>query len=266
MIAGRRVTLKSRSQIEQMRKAGRIVADVLDLLDEQVRPGVTASDLDRLADEFIRRAGATPSFIGVPGAGGPYRHATCVSVDDEVVHGIPTGRRIEAGQIVSIDVGAIVNGWHGDAARSWVVGDGPPRTHELVEATRQATIAGVRAATIGNHLWDISAAVEDVALAGHFGVVREYVGHGIGSEMHEEPPVPNYRTAGRGRKLEPGLCLAIEPMFTLGGSACQVKEDGWTVHTADGSLASHWEETLVILPEGPEVLTTNDPAAWRVPL
>jgi methionyl aminopeptidase len=134
-----------------------------------------------------------------------------------------------------------------------------------VEATRQATIAGIRAATVGNHVWDISAAVEDVALAGRFGVVREYVGHGIGSDMHEEPSVPNYRTAGRGRRLEPGLCLAIEPMFTLGGYACQVKDDGWTVHTADGSRASHWEETLAVLPDGPVVLSTNDPAAWQLP-
>ena len=196
MIAGRQVTLKSRSQIEQMRRAGRIVADVLDMLDEQVRPGATAADLDRLATEFIRRAGATPSFVGVPGAGGPYRHATCVSLDDEVVHGIPDDRRIESGQIVSIDVGAIVEGWHGDAARSWVVGDAPARTRELVDATRRATAAGVAAAQVGKHIWDISAAIEDVALAGGFGVVREYVGHGIGSEMHEEPPVPNYRTGG----------------------------------------------------------------------
>jgi methionyl aminopeptidase len=262
MIAGRQVTLKSRSQIEQMRRAGRIVADVLDMIGEQVRPGVTAADLDRMATEFIRRAGATPSFVGVPGAGGPYRHATCVSLDDEVVHGIPDERRLEPGQIVSIDVGAIVEGWHGDAARSWVVGDAPARTHELVDATRRATAAGVAAAQVGKHIWDISAAIEEVALVGGFGVVREYVGHGIGSEMHEEPPVPNYRTAGRGRRLEPGLCLAIEPMFTLGGYATRVKPDGWTVCTEDGSLASHWEDTLAITPEGPEVLTTNAPSAW----
>jgi methionyl aminopeptidase len=265
MIAGRRVTLKSRSQIELMRRAGRIVAEVLDMLGEQLQPGVTTADLDRMAAEFIRRAGARPSFLGVPGPRGPYRHATCVSLDDEVVHGIPGGRRIAAGQIVSVDVGAVVEGWHGDAARSWVVGEAPPRTHELVDATRRAVMAGVAAARPGNHLGDISAAIEDVALAGGFGVVREYVGHGIGSEMHEEPAVPNYRTAGRGRRLEPGLCLAIEPMFTLGGYACKVKDDGWTVCTADGSLASHWEDTLAVTAEGPEVLTTSAPSgrlAW----
>ncbi len=260
MILGeRRVTLKSPGQVERMRHAGRIVADVLDRLGEELRPGITTLDMDRIAEEMIRRAGAVPSFLGVPGQGGPYRHSICVSIDDEIVHGVPGPRRIEVGQIVSVDAGAIWEGWHGDAARTYIMGDVPARARELVEATHEALRTGVAAAVVGNHLGDISAAVEDVALAHGFGVVREYVGHGIGTEMHEEPGVPNYRTASRGRRLEAGLCVAIEPMFTLGSPATRVRSDGWTVTTADGSLAAHWEHSIAITPSGPQVLTTNLP-------
>jgi methionyl aminopeptidase len=264
-LAERRVILKSRAQIELMRRAGRLVNDVLDRLAEEVRPGVTTADLDAIAAAMIRAAGAIPSFVGVPGAAGPYRHSLCVSIDEEVVHGIPGSRRIEAGQIVSVDAGAIIDGWHGDAARSFIVGDVPARTQELVEATRRAMYAGIAAARVGGHLVDIAAAVEDVAIAGGFGVVQDYVGHGIGTEMHEAPNVPNYRTPGQGRKLETGLCLAIEPMFTLGGHECRVKPDGWTVVTADGSLAAHWEHTIAILPEGPEILTAGSGTAGQLP-
>lgn len=256
ILAERRVTLKSRAQIELMRRAGRLVNDVLDRLAAEVRPGVTTADLDAIAAGMIRAAGAIPSFVGVPGAAGPYRHSLCVSIDDEVVHGIPEARRIEAGQIVSIDAGAIIDGWHGDAARSFIVGDAPARTQELVEATRRAMFAGIAAARVGDYIGDISAAVEDVAIAGGFGVVQDYVGHGIGTEMHEAPNVPNYRTPGRGRKLEMGLCLAIEPMFTLGGASVRVQPDGWTVVTADGSTAAHFEHTIAITDHGPHILTT----------
>jgi len=248
-----------------MRTAGRLVADVLDRIGEEIAPGVTTADLDAIAESMIRRAGGIPSFIGVPGAGGPYRHSICVSIDEEVVHGIPGPRRIEDGQIVSIDAGAIVDGWHGDAARSYVVGEASPRVRALVDATREAMFAGIEAAQPGHHIADISDAVEKVANRGGFGVVRDYVGHGIGTEMHEDPSVPNYRTDRLGHKLEPGLCLAIEPMFTLGGWRCEVKPDGWTVVTADGSLAAHWEHTIAITPDGPEVLTRNDGVAWRLP-
>ena len=255
--AERRVTLKSSGQVERMRHAGRIVADVLDRMAEEVRPGITTLDLDRIAEEMIRRAGATPSFLGVPGLGGPYRHSICVSIDEEIVHGVPGPRRIEDGQVVSVDAGAIWEGWHGDAARTYVLGSVPPAAQQLVDATREALQQGIAAARVGNHLGDISAAVEDVAMAHGFGVVREYVGHGIGTEMHEEPGVPNYRTPNKGRRLEPGLCLAIEPMFTLGGAATRVRPDGWTVVTADGSLAAHWEHSIVITAAGPEILTAN---------
>jgi len=265
LLAERHVTLKSRSQIERMRRAGHLVADVLDRLESEIRPGISTAELDALADGLIRAAGGVPSFIGVQGAGGPYRHAICVSVDDEIVHGIPGARRIGEGQVVSIDAGAIIDGWHGDAARSYIVGTVPSRVHELVTATREAMFAGIAAAQAGNHIGDVSAAVEDVALAHGLGIIREYVGHGIGTEMHEAPNVPNFRGPGRGRKLEPGLCLAIEPMLTLGSHVTRVKPDGWTVVTADGSLAAHWEHTIAITPDGPQILTLNEAEAARLP-
>jgi methionyl aminopeptidase len=251
----RRVTLKSVTQIERMAVAGRLVSEVLDRLAAEVRAGVTTAELDSIADQLIRDAGATPSFIGVPGPRGAYRHATCISLDEEVVHGIPDERRIRDGQIVSVDVGAIVDGWHGDSARTWIVGEVPEQVRRLVDATREAMDAGIAAARPGNHMADISGAIEDVALAHGYGVVRQFVGHGIGTEMHEEPQVTNYRTGSRGRRLEPGLCLAIEPMFTLGSHQVRVKPDGWTVVTADGALAAHWEQTIAITTQGPRVLT-----------
>jgi methionyl aminopeptidase len=256
----RRVTLKSAAQIERMAVAGRLVAQVLDAVGEAIRPGVTTAELDALAMERIRAAGAIPSFVGVQGHLAPYRHATCISVDDEVVHGVPGPRRIEAGQIVSVDAGAIVDGWHGDSARSWIVGQASAEASRLVEVTRQAMLAGIAAARPGAFLGDIGAAVEDVALAHGFGVVRSFVGHGIGNEMHEEPQVPNYRTGSRGRRIEVGLCLAIEPMFTLGGHEVRVRADGWTVETRDRSLAAHWEHTLAVTADGPRILTLSDSA------
>ena len=204
-----RVTLKSAAQIEKMARAGRLVAEVLDAVGDAIAPGVTTGDLDALATELIRSAGATPSFIGVPGHLAPYRHATCISIGSEVVHGVPGKRRLEEGMVVSVDAGAIVDGWNGDAARTWIVGSVPPEVTRLVEATRSAMLAGIAAAVPGAFLGDISAAIEDVALAHGYGVVRSFVGHGIGTEMHEAPQVTNYRTAHRGRRLEVGG-LALE--------------------------------------------------------
>jgi len=260
MLGERRVTLKSRAQIERMAAAGRLVADVLDRLEAEVRPGVTTAELDALAEQLIRGAGATPSFIGVPGRLAPFRHSLCVSIDDEVVHGVPGARRIADGQIVSIDAGAIVDGWHGDAARTFIVGEVPEATRRLVETTRRAMQAGIAAAFPGGYLSDISGAIEDVANEAGYGIVRSFVGHGIGTQMHEEPQVTNYRASGRGRRLEPGLCLAIEPMLTLGSHEVRVTDDGWTVVTADGSLAAHWEHTIAITDQGPRILTTREPA------
>ncbi len=254
----RRVTLKSASQIARMEVAGRLVADALDAVGELIRPGVTTLELDQAAEALIRSRGGIPSFLGVPGAIAPYRHTLCISIDHEVVHGIPGKRRIAEGQVVSVDAGAIVDGWNGDAARSFIVGEVPERTRQLVEATRRGMLAGIAAARPGGFLGDISAAVEDVALEHGYGVVRAFVGHGIGTEMHEEPQVANYRTGSRGRRIEPGLCLAIEPMFTLGGHGVRVRADGWTVETLDGSLAAHWEHTIAVTEDGPRILTVND--------
>ena len=250
-----RVTLKSRAQVEKMAVAGRLVGDALDAVGEAMRPGVTPLELDALAERLIRSRGGIPSFIGVPGHLTPFRHSLCISIDEEVVHGVPDGRRIREGQLVSVDAGAIVDGWHGDSARTWIVGDPGPRARALVQDTREAMLAGIAAAVPGNTLEDIGAAIEDIGTARGYGIVRAYVGHGIGTEMHEEPQVTNYRTGRRGRKLEPGLCLAIEPMFTLGTHETRVRPDGWTVATADGNLAAHWEHTIAITADGPRILT-----------
>ncbi|HEX5467249.1 MAG TPA: type I methionyl aminopeptidase [Candidatus Limnocylindrales bacterium] len=257
----RHVTLKSGAQIERMAVAGRVVGELLDHLAQELRPGLTTEELDDMARAFLRERDATPSFIGEPGPRGAYRHALCISIDAQVVHGVPGRRRIAEGQIVSIDAGAIVDGWHGDAARSFVVGEVPEASRRLVEATREAMAAGIAAARPGNHLEDIAGAVEDVALAHGYGVVRAFVGHGIGTAMHEEPQVTNYRLGRPGRRLEVGLCLAIEPMFTLGDATVRVSDDGWTVVTADGSLAAHWEHSIAVTASGPRILTVSGAAS-----
>ena len=251
------VTRKSRAEVARMRRAGRVVAEVLALVEAELKPGVSTAELDRLAERHIRAAGATPSFKGYPGINPrrPFPASLCISLDDEIVHGIPGEREIREGQIVSIDAGAIVDGWHGDAARSFYVGEPPEDVRRLIDATRAAMQAGIAAAVPGHHIDDISGAVEDVATPLDLGIVRQFVGHGIGTEMHEEPQVPNYRTGRRGRKLETGLCLAIEPMFTLGDYRAYVLDDDWTIATVDGSLAAHFEDTIAITDEGPEVLT-----------
>jgi methionyl aminopeptidase len=252
------VTRKSKAEIERMRRAGRIVAEVLALVESELKPGVSTADLDRLAEAHIRKSGATPSFKGYPGLNPrrPFPGSICISIDDEIVHGIPGERTIRAGQVVSIDAGAIVDGWHGDGARTFYVGEPPAGVASLIEATRLAMMAGIAAAVPGNHIEDISAAVEDVATPYGFGIIRQFVGHGIGTEMHEEPQVPNYRTGRKGRKLEPGLCLAIEPMFTMGDYRAHVLADDWTVSTVDGSLAAHFEHSIAITDNGPQILTT----------
>jgi methionyl aminopeptidase len=252
------VTRKSRAEIDRMRTAGRVVAEVLALVESELKPGASTAHLDRLAEEHIRRSGGTPSFKGYPGVNPrrPFPGSICVSIDDEIVHGIPGDRVIREGQIVSVDAGAIVDGWHGDAARTFYVGEPPDEIRDLIDATRLAMLAGIAAAVPGNHIEDISAAVHDVAIPKGFGVIRQFVGHGIGTAMHEEPQVPNFRTGRRGRRLEPGLCLAIEPMFTLGTHETRILPDDWTVVTKDGSLAAHFENTIAVTEHGPEILTT----------
>ncbi len=247
------VTRKSRDEIERMRRAGRIVAEVLALVEQELKPGITTGDLDRVAEDYIRRAGAKPSFKGYHG----FPASICVSIDDEVVHGIPGDRVIREGQVVSIDAGAIWQGYHGDAARTFYVGHPPENVARLIATTRMAMMAGIAAARPGNRISDISAAVQEAANdGGSFGIVRQYVGHGIGTQMHEDPQVPNYRAGPRGIELQPGICLAIEPMLTLGSHEVETRPDGWTVVTKDHSLAAHFEHTLAVTEHGPEILTT----------
>ena len=248
------VTRKSKQEIEKMRRAGRIVAEVLALVESELKPGVSTGHLDRIAERYILAQGATPSFKGYHG----YPASLCISLDDEVVHGIPGERVIREGQVVSIDAGAIYQGWHGDSARTFVVGASRPEVGELVDTTRSAMMAGIAAAVPGARIGDIGAAVEGEANRNgvRFGIVRQYVGHGIGTAMHEEPQVPNFGVPNRGMQLVPGICLAIEPMFTLGGHEVETRPDGWTVVTRDGSLAAHFEHTIAVTEHGPEILTT----------
>jgi methionyl aminopeptidase len=246
------VTRKSRQEIDKMRRAGRIVAEVLALVESELKPGVSTGQLDRLAEKYIRKAGAVPSFKGYHG----YPASLCISIDDEVVHGIPGERTIREGQVVSVDAGAIYEGWHGDGARTFVVGDTKPDVRRLVETCRTAMMAGIAAAQPGNRIGDIAAAVEDIAGPAGYGIVRQYVGHGIGTAMHEEPQVPNFRSPAKGMQLVPGICLAIEPMLTLGSHEVETRPDGWTVVTRDGSLAAHFEHTIAITDGGPQILTT----------
>ncbi len=250
------VTRKSRREIEKMRTAGRIVAEVLALVESELKPGISTGHLDRIAERHIRAAGAIPSFKGYGHKSNPFPASLCISIDDEVVHGIPGDRTIKTGQIVSIDAGAIYDGWHGDGARTFVVGPPTADVEALVESTRLAMMAGIAMAVPGARIGDISAAIEDVAAPRGYGIVRQFVGHGIGTEMHQEPQVPNYRSGVRGLALAPGICLAIEPMLTLGRADVEIKPDGWTVVTSDGSLAAHFEHTIAVTENGPEILTT----------
>jgi methionyl aminopeptidase len=257
------ITKKSAREIDKMRAAGRIVAEVLALIESELKPGVSTGHLDALAERHIRDAGATPSFMGYLGGGrygkGPkaYPASTCISIDSEVVHGIPRfDRTIKAGSLVKVDVGAILDDWHGDGARTFVVGEVSKAARSLVDATRLAMMAGIAAAKPGAHVADISAAIEDIGEENGYGIVRSFVGHGIGTEMHQDPQVPNYRTKLRGPKLEAGMCLAIEPMFTLGDGDVYIEADNWTVATQDGALASHFEHTIAITADGPQILTT----------
>jgi methionyl aminopeptidase len=243
---------RTRQEIDLMRRAGRVVADVLALMEEELKPGVTTAYLDGLAEEYIRKAGAKPSFKCYKG----FPACICVSIDDEVVHGIPGGRLIEDGQVVSVDAGAIWQGYHGDAARTFYVGTPPADVARLIETTRLALMAGIAAAVPGSHVEDVSGAVEDVAVDGRCDIVRPFVGHGIGTKMHEDVQVPNYRTGRPGIALDPGVCIAIEPMLALGSADVETLSDGWTVVTTDHSLAAHFEHTIAVTDNGPVILTT----------
>jgi methionyl aminopeptidase len=235
-----------------MRQAGRIVADVLALMEEELKPGITTAQLDAIAEAYIRKAGGRPSFKGYRGFTG----SICVSIDDEVVHGIPGSRVIEDGQVVSVDAGAIWQGYHGDAARTFFVGTPPADVVRLIDTTRLALMAGIAAAVPGSHVEDVSGAVEDVAIDGRCDIVRPFVGHGIGTKMHEDLQVPNYRQGRPGAELAVGVCIAIEPMLALGSADVETLSDGWTVVTTDHSLAAHFEHTIAVTENGPVILTT----------
>ena len=247
---------KSPEEIDRMRRAGRLVGHTLSTLVEAARPGVSLLDLDALAERVIRDGGGIPSFLGYHG----FPATLCLSPNSWVVHGIPDGQLLEEGDILSIDCGAIVEGYHGDAAVTVPIGRVDEAARRLIEATERAMWAGIAQARPGNRLSDIGHAVEQVASAPGYGVVREYVGHGIGTRMHEEPQVPNYGRPGRGLRLQVGLALAIEPMVNEGGPETRVLDDGWTVVTRDGSRSAHFEHTVAITPQGPEVLTLLDGA------
>jgi methionyl aminopeptidase len=250
------ITRKTPEQIDQMRRAGRLVGHTLSTLVEAVRPGITLLELDTQAERVIRDGGGIPSFLGYHG----FPATLCLSPNSWVVHGIPNGYVLKDGDILSIDCGAIVEGWHGDAAVTVPVGRVDDAARRLIETTERAMWAGIAQVRAGNRLSDIGHAVEKVAAAPGYGVVREYVGHGIGTRMHEEPQVPNYGRPGRGLRLEVGHALAIEPMVNEASSESRVLDDGWTVVTRDGSRSAHFEHTVAITPQGPEVLTLLDGA------
>ncbi|NMB42189.1 MAG: type I methionyl aminopeptidase [Firmicutes bacterium] len=246
------ITIKSLQEIELMRQAGRIVASTLRELAKAVKPGVTTMQLDTLARRHIEKLNARPAFLGYQG----FPASICASVNEEVVHGIPGPRRLEAGDIISIDVGAYFKGYYGDAAATFPVEKVSPLAERLMKVTKDSLFKGIEKARPGNHLYDISAAVQAHVESNGFSVVRKYVGHGIGTEMHEEPQVPNFGPPGRGPLLEAGMVLAIEPMVNTGTWDVKTLDDGWTVITKDGSLSAHFEHTVAILQDGPEILTS----------
>ena len=248
------ITLKSPREIDIMGRAGRIVAGTLARMRDVLRPGMSTEDLDAEAERFIRsHDGAVPSFKGLYG----FPKTLCTSIDAEIVHGIPSRRRVlEEGSIVSVDVGVQLEGLHADSATTLPVGKVSPEVERLLKVTRESLAAGIGAARLGNHVGDIGYAVQRVAEGAGYGVVRELVGHGIGTQFHEEPQVPNYGRPKRLARLLEGMTLAIEPMITMGSPATRTLADKWTVVTADGSLSAHFEHTVVITAEGPRILTT----------
>ncbi len=248
------IIFKSPEEIERMRRAGRVVATTIDRLLEQVRPGINAEELDRIAERSIRSEGCLPSFKGYRG----FPASICTSVNDEVVHGIPGPRVVGEGDLLSLDVGAIWEGYHGDSAVTVIVGSAPSDTAEkLVRVAEESLEAGIAELRPGGRLSDVGHAVQQVVEGAGFSCVREYAGHGIGRALHEDPQIPNYGAPGRGPAIRPGLVVAIEPMVNVGDWRTRVLRDQWTVVTADGSLSAHFEHTIAVTDEGTEVLTAR---------
>jgi len=253
-----KVPVKNQREIALMREAGRIVAEVLELVGSHVRPGVSTAELDRIAEEYIRSQGGLPAFKGYgPDRDNPFPATLCISIDDAVVHGIPDRRTLEAGEIVSVDVGVSKGGYFGDAARTFPVGAVSPEVTRLLQVTRESLHEGIARAKAGNHLHDVSAAIQAYVEAAGFSVVRDLCGHGIGRNLHEDPSVPNYGIAGTGVVLKAGMTLAIEPMVNAGTYRVVLDDDGWTVRTADGKPSAHFEHTVLVTADEAEILTTN---------
>lgn len=245
------ITIKTKEQIEKMRVAGGILARLDEILYAKIKPGVTTLYLDKIAEDYIRSQGATPSFKGYGGFPG----SICTSVNDEIIHGIPSERKLMEGDIISIDMGSYIGGFHGDAARTYGVGQISSEAQRLIEVTKQSFFEGIKFAKDGCHLNEIGIAVQKYVEENGFSVVRDYVGHGIGRNLHEDPAVANYKTTGRGVKLQKGMVLAIEPMVNMGTYKLKVLKDGWTAVTRDGLYAAHYENTVLITDGEPEILT-----------
>lgn len=256
------ITLKTKDETAKMREAGVIVAEILASCRAAVKPGVTTGELDRIASDILKRRGAKSNFLnyGVPVLP-PFPGVICTSVNEQVVHGIPGKRKLKDGDILSIDAGAIVDGWHADAAVTVPVGMVSPEAQKLIAVTEESLRRGIAAAEVGQRLGDVGAAVQKWVESQGFAIVRNYVGHGIGRAMHEDPQVPNYGAAERGLQIKEGLCIAIEPMVNIGGAATRTLDDHWTVVTADGSLSAHFEHSLWCTAKGPVVLTAPETRA-----
>lgn len=245
------IAIKNSRELSMMREACIISARALKLAGEAVEPGVTTAELDRIVRRYIESQGAKPSFLGYGG----FPASACISVNETVIHGIPDKRVIKAGDIVSIDVGAYFNGYHGDNAATFPAGDISPEAEGLLTATRESLYEGIAQATVGNRIGDIGAAVQRYVEMRGYSVVRQFVGHGVGTNLHEDPSVPNFGTPGRGQRLLPGMTLAIEPMINMGGPEVRILKDGWTTVTQDGKLSAHFEHTVAITQDGPVILT-----------
>jgi len=248
------ISIKTTKEIELIRQSGRIVAQTIRIIGEMIRPGITTDELNKRAEEWIIKQGAVPSFKGYRG----FPAATCISIDNEVVHGIPGDRKIEEGQIVSVDIGAFKNNYHGDSSYSFPVGKMQLEKKRLLEVTKRSLIEGIKQAKAGNRLHDISSAVQQTAESAGFSVVRSLVGHGIGTQLHEPPEVPNFGEPHTGIRLQTGMVLAIEPMVNQGGYEIKTLSDGWTVVTEDGLPSAHFEHTVAITDGEPEILTLEE--------
>ena len=249
------IVLKTARELTVMQQACRISAGALKLIGSAIEPGVTTAELDALAEKYILRQGAKPNFKNYEG----YPATACISINDEVIHGIPsTSRKIREGDIVSVDLGAVFEGYHGDNAATFAVGSVTPQAKRLIETTREALNKGIEKAVVGGRIGDIGSAIQRYVEERGYSVVRQFVGHGVGTSLHEAPEVPNFGTAGHGVRLVSGMTIAIEPMVNMGGEGVKILPDGWTVLTTDGSLSAHFEHTVAITPDGPKIMTVAD--------